>query len=143
MTDKDRNIKLSAVDNLAEVRLWKSLDSISDKLTGIEGQLSDLVVIKERVNTHDQVLSRYGNRLDDYEFRIRESEIWQANNGDRSTTNRMIKIIQKDVEDLKIEVDNNTETKNIDTGKKHIVREIIKWVAAIVAAMIIFKATQD
>ena len=59
---------LSNVNELSEQRLWKTLDSISERLTGIERQLGEVVRLEERINNHEQALSRYGNRLDNHDM---------------------------------------------------------------------------
>tara|TARA_R110000851_G_scaffold96792_2_gene209930 strand:+ start:16776 stop:17204 length:429 start_codon:yes stop_codon:yes gene_type:complete len=130
------------VPQLSEARLWKTLDAISTRLTGIENQLSEVVRLEERVNNHDQSLSRYARRLDDHDTRIRESELWQANYGDRSSVERLITHVQEDLNSIKKKVDDLESNKDINTGSKDISKEILKWLAAIIAGIIIYKTTR-
>lgn len=133
---------LENVNELSETRLWKTLDSISERLTGIESQLSKVVRLEERVNSHDQALSRYGSRLDNYDTRIRESELWQANFGDRSSVERLITNVQDDVGALKKKIDALESTKDINKGQKDISKEVLKWVVGILGAILVYKITR-
>lgn len=133
---------LEPVNELSETRLWKTLDSISERLTGIESQLSEVVRLEERVNSHTQVLSRYGSRLDNHDTRIRESELWQANFGDRSSVERLITNVQDDVGALKKKIDELESSKDVIKGQRDIAKEVFKWLAGILAAILIFKLTK-
>ena len=133
---------LENVNELSETRLWKTLDSISERLTGIESQLSEVVRLEERVNSHDQALSRYGSRLDNHDTRIRESELWQANFGDRSSVERLITNVQDDVGTLKKKIDALESTKDVNKGQKDIGKEVLKWVVGILGAILVYKITR-
>lgn len=133
---------LENVNELSETRLWKTLDSISERLTGIESQLSEVVRLEERVNSHDQALSRYGSRLDNHDTRIRESELWQANFGDRSSVERLITNVQDDVGNLKKKIDQLESTKDINKGQKDVSKEVLKWLVGIIGAILIYKLTR-
>lgn len=133
---------LEPVNELSETRLWKTLDSISERLTGIESQLSEVVRLEERVNSHAQALSRYGSRLDNHDTRIRESELWQANFGDRSSVERLITNVQDDVGALKKKIDELESSKDVIKGQRDIAKEVFKWLAGILAAILIFKLTK-
>ena len=135
-------IGLENVNELSETRLWKTLDSISERLTGIESQLSEVVRLEERVNSHDQALSRYGSRLDNHDTRIRESELWQANFGDRSSVERLITNVQDDVGTLKKKIDALESTKDVNKGQKDIGKEVLKWVVGILGAILVYKITR-
>lgn len=135
-------IGLENVNELSETRLWKTLDSISERLTGIESQLSEVVRLEERVNSHDQALSRYGSRLDNHDTRIRESELWQANFGDRSSVERLITNVQDDVGNLKKKIDQLESTKDINKGQKDVSKEVLKWLVGIIGAILIYKLTR-
>ena len=137
--------KLRALENvneLSETRLWKTLDTISDRLSGIESQLSELVRLEERVNNHDQALSRYGNRLDNHDTRIRESELWQANFGDKSSVERLITNVQDDVGALKKKIDDLEANKHVNKGQKDVSKEVLKWLVGIIGAVLIYKITR-
>lgn len=133
---------LENVNELSETRLWKTLDSISERLTGIESQLSEVVRLEERVNSHDQALSRYGSRLDNHDTRIRESELWQANFGDRSSVERLITNVQDDVGNLKKKIDRLESTTDISKGQKDVSKEVLKWLVGIIGAILIYKLTR-
>ena len=135
-------IGLENVNELSETRLWKTLDTISERLTGIESQLSEVVRLEERVNSHDQALSRYGSRLDNHDTRIRESELWQANFGDRSSVERLITNVQDDVGTLKKKIDALESTKDVNKGQKDIGKEVLKWVVGILGAILVYKITR-
>lgn len=133
---------LENVNELSETRLWKTLDTISDRLSGIESQLSEVVRLEERVNSHDQALSRYGSRLDNHDTRIRESELWQANFGDKSSVERLITNVQDDVSNLKKKIDDLESNKDVNRGQKDIGKEVLKWLVGIIGAVLIYKITR-
>lgn len=133
---------LSNVNELSETRLWKTLDSISDRLTNIERQLGEVVRLEERVNNHEQALSRYGNRLDSHDRRLHETELWQASYGDKSSVERLVTNVQEEVSSLKKKVDDLESSKDIIRGQRDIGKEVLKWLAGIFAAIIIYMATK-
>ena len=133
---------LSEVNELSETRLWKALDTISNRLTGIESQLSEVVRLEERVNNHDQALSRYGNRLDNHDNRLRESELWQANFGDRSSVERLVSNVQGEVSVLKSKIDNMDSASDVNKGQKDVAKELLKWIVGILGAILAYKITR-
>ena len=141
MVDKPDLRGLSNLDELSSTRLWKTLDSISDRLSSIERQLSEVVRLEERVNSHEQALGRYGTRLDNHDKRIHEAELWQASYGDKSSVERLITNVQQDVVDLKKKVGNIESNQNVSKGEKEVGKEVLKWLSAILAAVVIFHLT--
>jgi chromosome segregation ATPase len=133
---------LSNVNELSEQRLWKTLDSISERLTGIERQLGEVVRLEERVNNHEQALARYGNRLDSHDRRLHDTELWQASYGDKNSVERLVTNVQEEVHDLKKKVDELESSKDIIRGQRDIGKEVLKWLAGIFAAIIIYMATK-
>jgi DNA repair exonuclease SbcCD ATPase subunit len=134
--------ELETVKELSESRLSRTLDVISDRLSGIESQLSEIVRLEERVNSHDHVLSRYGSRLDNHDTRIRESELWQANFGDKSFVERLISNVQGDVTALKKKIDDLEAKKDVYTGQKDVSKEVLKWLVGVIGAILIYKITR-
>lgn len=130
---------LGTVNELSEARLWKTLDGISNRLSGIESQLSEVVRLEERVNNHEKALSRYGNRLDEHSARIRESELWQANYGDRSSLERLLEHVQVDVSGLRSKVTEIESDISTNKGQKDVGKEVLKWISAVLAAIVIYK----
>ena len=127
------------MNELSEARLWKTLDGISNRLSGIESQLSEVVRLEERVNNHEKALSRYGNRLDEHSARIRESELWQANYGDRSSLERLLEHVQVDVSGLRSKVTEIESDISTNKGQKDVGKEVLKWISAVLAAIVIYK----
>lgn len=124
-----------------ETRLWKVLESIEKRLGGIEQKLENVVRLEERVNNHDEVIVRYGNRLDEGDHRMRKLELWQAeHNPDMIITT--LKSNRDTIDVIKNEVDSLKETGHVNKGRKDISKEILKWVAGILAAIIIYQATR-
>lgn len=141
----DNNPHLSSVDNMSqisEVRLWKTLDKITDRLVGIESQLSELVRLEERVKSHDHTLSRYGDRLDVHDNRIRETELQQANQGDRSSVERLISNVQNELTDVKKELSDFKTKDTRNEGQKDIGKEVLKYLLAFVSAALLYKVTR-
>lgn len=117
------------------------MESIEQRLTGIEIKLESVIRLEERVNNHEKVISRYGTRLDDGDHRMRKLELWQAeHNPDLIITT--LKDNRDNIDTVKKELDSLKEGKNISKGQKDIGKEVLKWVAGILAAYIIWKATR-
>jgi hypothetical protein len=133
---------LSTVNELSEARLWKTLDNISERLGTIEERLAEVVRLEERVNSHEQALSRYGNRLDTHDKRIHDSEIWQASYGDKSSLERTISSIKKDLHDTRLKIEDLESNGNIRRGQRDISKEIFKWVAGILGAILVYTLTK-
>jgi hypothetical protein len=133
---------LSQVNELSEARLWKTLDGISDKLTVVESQLTEVVRLEERVNGHDQAISRFGAKLDNHDRRIHEAELWQAGSGDKSSTERMIVTFKEEVVALKKKLEDLQNSGNVIKGQRDVGKEILKWVAGILSATIVFILTR-
>lgn len=129
-------------DDLSESRLWKLLDGISDRLSGIENKLSEVVRLEERVSHHEETLRRYGNRLDNQDSRLRETELWQANTGDRSSVERLITNIHGELDKVINDVSGLKENQNINKGQKDVGKEILKWAVAILGGILVFKFTR-
>lgn len=121
---------LPNVNGLSEQRLWKTLDSISERLTGIERQLGEVVRLEERVNNHEHIITRHSTRLDNIGKRIHDAELWQAGYGDKN-----------DLRDIKQKVDALESNKDIIKGQRDVGKEILKWLAGILGAVIIFMTT--
>lgn len=124
-----------------ETRLWKVLESIEKRLAGIETKLENVVRLEERVNNHEQVISRYGNRLDEGDHRMRKIELWQAeHNPDLIITT--LKSNADTIDSVKQEVAGLKDKGNISKGQKDVAKELLKWVTGILAAIIIYQATR-
>tara|TARA_R110000744_G_scaffold20470_1_gene53741 strand:- start:11225 stop:11662 length:438 start_codon:yes stop_codon:yes gene_type:complete len=129
-------------DDLSEARLWKALDSISDRLGSIEVKLSEVVRLEERVNHHDETLRRYGSRLDNQDSRLRETELWQANTGDRSSIERLVTNIHSELDNVTKEVAIMKTTQNVNKGQKDVGKEVLKWLVAGLTTIVVFKITR-
>lgn len=134
--------KVASVSELSETRIWKVLDKIADRLTSIESQLSDIVRLEERMNNHENAISRYGQRLDHHDSRLRETELWQANHGDRSSSERLISNIQEEVSGVTKRVGLLEHNKDITTGQKDVGKEVLKWTAGILASILMWVLTK-
>lgn len=135
----DRSAEMSPV---SEARLWKTLDGISSRLSGIESKLNDIGRLEERVKAHDLTLSRYGNRLDEHDDRMRSAEIWQANFGDRSRIESSLTNIKKELDQVKNKVDDIESYKDVNNGQKDVVKEILKWLSVILSGILVYTITR-
>lgn len=63
------------VDEVAQRRLWKSLDDISGRLSNIESKLTDIVRLDEKVNSQREALLAQSDRINVYGSRVRSLEI--------------------------------------------------------------------
>jgi len=128
-------------DNDQESRLWRVLETIEKRLSGIEDKLEKVIRLEERVTNHEQVIVRFGKRLDSGDERMMRLELWQADqNPDMILT--ALKGNTDNIELVKIEVDALTSASNINIGRSDITKTILKWVAGILAAVIIYQATR-
>jgi DNA repair exonuclease SbcCD ATPase subunit len=141
MTNRNQR-GLSEVNEVSEARLWKTLDLISERLRGIESQLTEVVRLEERVNSHEQALSRYGNRLDSHDSRIRESELWQANHGDKASVERLVSNVQSEVTNIKKKIELLESNNNVNRGQKDVTVKIVAWIGGILAAIIIYSVNK-
>ena len=115
-------------DKEAEGRLWEALTKIGDRLTGIDSKLSDIVRLEERMNGHDGAISRYGDRIDSHDNRLRDLELWKAEQGD--------------VKGYKEKVDKLETSKDRYLGQRDIFKEVLKVAVAILSAILIYKFTR-
>lgn len=126
-------------DSNHESRVWGILETIEKRLSGIEGKLEKVIRLEERVTNHEQSIVRFGKRLDRGDERMMRLELWQADhNPDMILT--ALKGNTDSIELLKIEVDALRSASNINIGRSDITKTILKWVAGILAAIIIYQA---
>ena len=116
-------------------RLWQALDNINSRLKGIEGQLSDVVRLEERMNNHDSALSRYGSRLDKLDTVVHNLELWQAGHGDKGSYEKTISKLETEISLLK-------DKDNIDKGQKDIVRWVLGIAVAVLSGILVYKLTR-
>tara|TARA_R110000796_G_scaffold252431_1_gene386747 strand:+ start:458 stop:844 length:387 start_codon:yes stop_codon:yes gene_type:complete len=116
--------KETQVSDISSARVWKVLDSISEKLDTIEKQLIEVVRIDEKVKTHDKTLSRFGNILDEHSNRLHAAEMYQAAHD--------LKAIREKIE--KLEGMSDTTKVQKDTWGT-----VAKWLAGLFAAYIVVK----
>ena len=137
------NLSMQAVNSeFNNARLWKSLDGIASRLSAIEQQLSEVVRLEERVNNHEQSLSRYGNKLDNHDRRIHETELWQASHGDRGSVERMLTNLQDELGDLRKKINDLETAKDVTVGQKDVSDKIFKWLAALAMTLLVFYVTK-
>ena len=129
------------VTELPDQRLWKLLDAMDVRLKGIEVLLTNVVRLEERMNNHENALKRYGNRLDEHALRIHETEIWQAEHGSRSASDRKLKDVKEQITDAISRIDSLEGIKDIGKGQRDIFKELLKWMVGILTAILIWKAT--
>jgi len=130
------------VTDLSDQRLWKLLDAMDVRLKEIEVLLTNVVRLEERMNNHENALKRYGNRLDEHTLRIHETEIWQAEHGSRSSSDRVLKSIKEQIADAIARIDSLEGIKDIGKGQRDIFKELLKWAVGILTAILIWKATK-
>jgi len=142
MEQELKSAESNKMSEVSERRLWKTLDDISHRLLGIETQLSDVVRLEERMHNHEEAIMRYGKRLDNHDRRIRDNELWQANHGDRSSSERLISNIQSELHELQDQVGTLKTSKTRTDGQKDVTKEVLKWLVAILTAVLIYKITR-
>lgn len=127
-----------SVSELSEARLLKTLDIMSARLANIEERLSEIIRLEERINSQERVTHSHGIRLNRHSDRLREAEMWQAGHGDSSSVERMIVNMKEDISRINDKVGDLEKTTGRTKGQKDIVKEILKWMLAIAAAIVIF-----
>ena len=128
-------------DEVNNMRSWRVLETIEKRLSGIEGKIEKVIRLEERVDKHEQVMARFGKRLDSGDERIRKVEMWQAeHNPDMILT--AIKGNTDSIELVKKELSEITSRADVNTGHKDIGKEVLKWVASILAALLIYQVTR-
>ncbi len=127
--------------DLNDARLWKTLDTVLERLMAIEYSLAEMIRLEEKVNNHHQTLNRYGDRLDTHEQRLRESEVWQAQQGDRSHLDRKITKVSEKVDELRDELQGLDTKASVNQGQKEVSAHVLKWVAGILGALLIWQLT--
>ena len=128
-------------DNDRDSRLWGVLETIEKRLSAIEVKLEKTIRLEERVDKHEQVMARFGKRLDEGDYRIRKVEMWQAeHNPDMLFT--ALKNNTDSIELVKKELSEITSRADVNTGHKDIGKEVLKWVASILAALLIYQVTR-
>ena len=123
-------------------RLWGLLQSIEKRLTGIENKLENVIRLEERVSNHEQVISRFGKRIDEGDNRIRRVEIWQA----EQNPNIILSSIRSNRDNIEVvrgEVNTLKENSYVSNGRKDVFKEILKWVAGVLAAVVIYLTTKE
>ena len=117
------------------------METIEKRLSGIEGKLEKVTRLEERVTNHEQVIGRFGKRLDTGDERMMRLELWQAeHNPDMILTT--LKGNTDSIELVKKELSEITSRVDVNTGHKDIGKEVLKWVASILAALLIYQVTR-
>jgi len=128
-------------DSNHESRLWRVLETIERRLSGIEGKLEKVIRLEERVTNHEQVIVRFGKRLDNGDERMMRLELWQAEHN----PDMILTALQGNADSIqlvKAQVSELTTASDIDSGRRDITKTILKWLAGILAAIIIYQATR-
>ena len=119
------------VDSLTEKRLWQTLDGMNEKLSGIESKLIEVVRLEEKVNQHDNTLTRFGGRLDKQENKMHESSV-----------EKLIANVQTELQGLNKDLDEVRKTQHINSGQKDVGKDILKWAVGILTAILVYKLTR-
>ena len=86
--------------------------------------------------------SGLSGRLDKQENKMHDSELWQAHQGDKSSVERLITNVQKEVSDLRTDFDGVKSTQDRNIGQKDISKEVLKWAVGILGTMLVFIFTK-
>ena len=97
-------VKDSGPSSLSTARVYKSLDGIAERLSGIESQLALIGRLEERVNNHDQQISRIENQHSSADSRLRHVEVTSAGMGGVPNEVMSIKDTQRRIMDTQREL---------------------------------------
>lgn len=137
----DNLLRYQEVKDVSEARLWKILDSISNRLGGIETQLSELARLEERISNQDKILTRHIYLLDKYDKRLRKSELLLANQSDRSEIERFIQGFQKEIRLLRHKISTLESNIDVSKGQKDVAKEILKVLITILSTAFVYYLT--
>ena len=128
-------------DNDRDSRLWRVLETIEKRLSGIEGKLEKVIRLEERVTNHEQVIVRFGKRLDSGDERMMRLELWQAEHNPDMILNAL-KGNSDSIELVKREISDIISRSDVSTGRMDISKTILKWLSGILAAILIYQSTR-
>ena len=128
-------------DDVNNMRLWRVLETIEKRLSGIEVKLEKVIRLEERVTNHDQVITRIGKRLDAGDERMMRLELWQAEHNPDMILNAL-KGNSDSIELVKREVSDIISRSDVNTGRLDISKTILKWLSGILAAILIYQSTR-
>jgi len=118
-----------------------SLQSILERLPGIEAKLTKIVRLEEKVSNHTEVLADLAKKLDTQEERLRVVELWQASHGDQASVEKTTDSLAKDITDLKAKIDTLESKDDVHSGMTLTRGAITKWGFGIVSAVVIAAVT--
>ena len=128
-------------DEVNNMRLWRVLETIEKRLSGIEGKLEKVIRLEERVNKHEQVMARFGKRLDSGDERIRKVEMCQAEHNPDMIISTL-KANSDTIDILRGKIGDLEDTGNVNRGHKDIGKGILMWLSGILAAILIYQSTR-
>ena len=128
-------------DEVNNMRLWRVLETIEKRLSGIEGKLEKVTRLEERVNKHEQLMARFGKRLDSGDERIKKVEMWQAEHNPDMIISTL-KANSDTIDILRGKIGDLEDTSNVNRGHKDIGKGVLMWTSSILAAIIIYQATR-
>jgi len=123
------------------MRLWRVLETIEKRLSGIEGKLEKVIRLEERVTNHEQVIVRFGKRLDSGDERMMRLELWQAEHNPDMVLSAL-KGNSDSIELVKREISDIISRSDVNTGRMDISKTILKWLSGILAAILIYQSTR-
>ena len=128
-------------DNDRDSRLWGVLETIEKRLSAIEVKLEKTIRLEERVTNHEQVIARFGKRLDSVDERIKKVEMWQAEHNPDMIISTL-KANSDTIDILRGKIGDLEDTSNVNRGHKDIGKGVLMWTSSILAAIIIYQATR-
>ena len=128
-------------DEVNNMRLWRVLETIEKRLSGIEGKLEKVIRLEERVNKHEQLMARFGKRLDSGDERMMRLELWQAEHNPDMVLSAL-KGNSDSIELVKREISDIISRSDVNTGRLDISKTILKWLSGILAAILIYQSTR-
>lgn len=135
-------------DNTDNERLWKTLDALMERANSIESKVSEIVRLEEKVSAQNQTLARFGNKIEDQEIRVRDLELYKANQFTKAEIERRFCNFSEELERIELKQEKIIEPveekieilqtgSNTEKGKKDVAKEILKWISTILAGILI------
>ena len=123
-------------------RLWKTLDAINERLSGIESKLLEVVRLEEKAANHGDAISRHTSQLESLEIRVHNSELWQAHIGDKEAFDKFSLSINAKIDDLNSKIEDIEVLRSRSAGRQDIVKYILSTAVLILSSVLVYNFTQ-
>lgn len=127
-------------------RLYRQLDEISNSVKAVQKDMEGVIRLQEKVNTHEDKLTKLDNGVDELEERTRLIELWQAERSDTAYFDAALAGFTSKINSLESDIKAIQQAKNINKGEADVAKSVFKWatglLATVLAGTILFIVTK-